>query len=513
MSKKNSVFLSILSVSSLGILAKVIGLFREGVVAAYFGASAEMDLFSVISSLMTTIITIFASSASLSYLPIFVKNNDTKGINYASKHLSNLINQYVVLSLFFYLGVFVLSPFMPEVLGDSVKGIDESTVVLYSRLLFSTIIASGFSRLQLCALSGLRKYGWLQITTAIYSIISIILTVSYGREYGVGVLVASYIINSIIQLFILQYVLRINDCKYSLTLNFKDKDTLYIWKTLVPVFLGSEVYMLGLTIDRTIGISLGQEGVASSFNYAGLLYGLINMVISGPIIKVFYTELSKKYVNTGAEGMYTQLCQTITSLCLVLLPVAFFLCANSYSFVDIALQRGAFTGKPVEMTSLIFSFYVVTSPVYAFRSLLAHIYVILHDQMTPMKSGFIFLAINIIGGTLLARIIGVWGICLSAFLAMSISGLYLYAKLRRVHSYHGTIISKSSYKTFIASVLSMVILLVMKYFVGFDNKYLSFVLEGICYLGFYLVILKVLKVPEYINIESKLLQRFNHTTK
>lgn len=503
MSKNKSVLYSILTISSLGIVAKILGLLREGVVAAYFGTSAQMDVFSMLSSLMTTVITIVAASASLSYLPIFVTNNEKYGIDEAAKRLSNILNQYLVLSTFFYFLLYILSPLMPIILKDRVTGVDNETIVLYTRLLFSTVIASGFSRLQLSALGGLYDYGWLQKTTALYSIISIVLTVALGRKYGIGVLVASYILNSIIQLVILQLVLRKHGCKYSFYLKFNDKETLAVWKTLIPVFLGSEIYLLGLTIDRTLALSTGIEGVASAFNYAGLLYGLVNTIISAPIITVFYTELSKKYAIVGLDGLYENLNRTITKIAIILLPVALFLCVDSNEFVTCVLKRGAFDEHSVEIVAPIFTIYILIAPFYALRAILARVYIIINEQKSPMISGIIFIILNIGLGYLLCKLFGAWGIALGAMAAMVVSSVYLYIILKRRYSYDGNLLNKSVLWSLAASIISDAAVALSLCYANISSSYVGFIIHGLLFVLVYIFVLRLANIPEYLTLERK----------
>lgn len=505
--QKKSVLYSILSVSFLGIVAKVLGLLREGVVAAYFGTSAQMDVFSLLSSLMTTILTITASSMAVSYLPVFIEDDTKFGADEASKRLSNLLNQYVVFSVLFYVLLFVLSPLIPLYIGNKVVGVSDETIVLYARLLFSTIVLSGMSRIQVAALSGLRRFGWMQITTALYSIISIILTVLLGKRYGVGVLVASYIINSVIQVVILHSVLFKGDYKYSFFLSFKDERCRSIWRSFIPVFLGTETYLLGLTIDRAIGLSLGQEGVSSALNYAGLLYGLINTIIGMPIVSVFYTELSSNFVESGMQKLFSDIKKTVNEISLVLIPLAFFLSLSSLDFVTIVLKRGAFNEHSAQITAQAFILYALSSPLYAFRSLYARVFFVLKDQRAPLFSGILFIVFNLVVAILLAPRFGIIGITIGSFAAMLFSFLLLAVAIIKKHGYPYGIISPVVYKTIIASVISCSLVFLLAKFCFIQSIYLRFIVNSLLFFVSYFSLMLLFKTPEIRSVFLKFTQR------
>ena len=288
MSKKHSILYSIISISALGIIAKITGLLREGVVAAYFGTTAPMDVFSLSLSYVTTIVTIIAESFAISYFPIFMNNIQVGGEKLDAKRISNVINQYILVSCFVCFVILLFSSKIAEYIHDKVPSVNIDTIRWYVQLLFLTIVTGGLTRIFVCALNGLRKFGWMQITQILYSVIAIVFTVLFSKRIGMSILVFAFLINSILQVIILFKVFFKDGRTYSFSINFMSYETVKAWRNLFPVFLGTETYLLGLTIDRTIGISLGQEGVASSFNYAGLLYGLLNTIIAGPIITVFY---------------------------------------------------------------------------------------------------------------------------------------------------------------------------------------------------------------------------------
>lgn len=500
--KKKSVLSSIISISLLGIVAKVSGLLREGVTSAYFGTSSEMDVYSLLCSHMGTIVTVIASSISVAYMPYFITVNERSGSKTALKELSGLMNQYIIFSVILYLCIYFLAPIVPQIDGFSSSGIDSDTIVLYTRILFSTIIFTGLSRIQVAALSGVRKYGWMQITSAANSIIFIIFIFLWGNTYGIMTLVVCNIFIALLQFVILQKVLYTDDCKYSFSLNLKNTQTINAWKNLIPVFLGTETYLLGLTIDRTIGMLQGQEGVAASFNYAGLIYGLTNTILVTPIITVFYTELNSDFSKSGKEGLFDSVRKTISRLFFILLPFSIYLCINSNDVITFILQRGAFDEKSSLMTSQAFCFYALSIPLFALRALFSRIFVILNDSRTSMFSGLIFIAVNIIGALFFGHFLGIYGISLGSFAASFLSLAYMYLKLNYYHLYKMKGLYKRLLEVSFATILSIIPFLLIGDLTKESYILFRLVTTFVSFVFAYITVLHLMKHSELLEIEK-----------
>ena len=99
--KRKSVIYSIISISALGIIAKVVGLFREGVVAAYFGTSAQMDVFGLLSGYATMLVAVIAGALAISFSPYYIKDIQQEGESWAADRFSHTLNQYIFFALVF----------------------------------------------------------------------------------------------------------------------------------------------------------------------------------------------------------------------------------------------------------------------------------------------------------------------------------------------------------------------------------------------------------------------------
>ncbi len=504
--KNKSVLSSILSLSFLGLIAKVFGLVREGVFAAYFGTSAQMDLFSLLTGYVTTVIAVLAISLGTAFSPYYVKSLQREGEKEASRRFSVLLNQFILFSLTVYAVIIVALPLFSNYISNKIPGVDRTDSLLFSRLIFLTIITGGCTRLFVVALNGLRKYGWMQITQLLYAVIAIVLTVIWGKSLGAIVLVSSFVINSIIQIVLLWCVFFRGEREYSFS--FKDSTTNETWKALIPVFLGTETYLFGLTIDRTVGLSLGIVGAVAALNYAGVLFGMINTLITSPINTVFLTEMYRRYFKTGdREVLYSNLQENINHLSAVLVPFACFFSVASKDFITIVLQRGAFDAQSAALTSSAFCLYALASPFYAFRNIFSGVHRAMHDNITPMWSGIIFLSLNYILASVLSRPLGITGITLGSLVAMILSFLFQFIMIKRKHEFNCSILNKDFCKILFSSVIPVVAVLLLFRYVSIESVYLRFIIKGGVFLLLCFTLLYSTRCEEIIKLKKQIVKK------
>lgn len=501
MSNKKVVVSGIITVAVLAVITKLSGLFREAGVASQFGTSAQMDLFSVLSVYVGMMVSFMAFSSSTSYLPVFVGDVSKRGLDYASRQFSHFLNQFAVVNIIICTIIIIFASVLADFLSTNINGIDQTVATLYIRIISLTILTDGIIRLLITALNGIRQYGWLQKTQILFNLITIFFVLAFSDKYGVGALIAAYVFNSSLQLMLLIYVCWKNGMRYDFCLHFRNKTTISIWKSVIPVFLGSETYILGLAIDRSIGVSLGQEGYASALNYSAMLYGLVNSIISIPIVTVLYTELSQAFKDNGIDGLDNSSKKINNAINAIMIPLCAFLFIEASDFVCIVLQRGAFDGHSTTLTTIVFQVYVLICPVLAIRTMLSRTVIILNKNTILTICGLVFLATNILVSWLLSKVIGLQGIPIGAFAATALSLLYMLISIKKQVGINCQIITSSFLKVLISVLVATGLCLLLREVIHLAPFVNFFLLAAVFFIS-YLVVLNFTKCSELLEVEK-----------
>ena len=376
MSQKHNILYFIFTISGLSLLSKVLGLFREGVIAGYFGITAETDLYFFIYSVFTTLIAISITPIATSYLPIFVFKREQLGEQVAVNHFTKLLQQFFVISFFIALSVNVILCFIDIPSLGNTWQMGNKDAIFYIRLFSLIFFLGGSIQIFSSVLNGVKQYGKFQIATTLQNVVVIIFVLLFGKHLGVRTLVLAVTVAYLLQFIYMSvelYGKRGNRIVLSGDI-IHDKELSSVYKSIIPVAFGAESYLLCLTIDKAIGKSLGIEGAVSALNYAGLLYGLVNTVIIMAVVTVYYTEFTSVNIKKGEKYVLEMLNDAIVSISFILVPLVVFLSFNAEDFITIVLKRGKFTEQSVLFTALPFTIYILNSPIYAIRSLIIRIF-------------------------------------------------------------------------------------------------------------------------------------------
>lgn len=508
MSKEHSVLYFIFTISGLSLLSKVFGLFREGIIAAYFGITAETDLYFFIYSIFTALIAISITPMAISYLPIFVSKRDKLGEQMAANHFTKLLQQFFVISFFIALIINVILCFVDTLSLGKAWQTENKDAIFYIRLFSLIFFLGGSIQIFSSVLNGIKQYGKFQIATILQNIVVIIFVLLFGKHLGVRTLALAVTVAYLLQFIYMSvelYGKRGNKIVLSNDI-IHDKELSFVYKSIIPVAFGAEAYLVCLTIDKAIGKSLGIEGVVSALNYAGLLYGLVNTVIIMAVVTVYYTEFTSVNIKKGEKYVLEMLNDAIVSISFILIPLVVFLSFNAEDFITVVLKRGKFTEQSVLFTAIPFAIYILNSPIYAIRSLIIRIFYVFGNVKIPMYNGIAYIFCSIVLGIVFSKIWGVLGITLAALLASVISCLFLFFVLKKRFLYEVKDVYAPLLKIIIAVIVSLLSGSVFS--INLNNSWVNLGVSGIVFMGIYLIILYFLRLEKLVflldRVKSKL---------
>ncbi|WP_317699399.1 murein biosynthesis integral membrane protein MurJ [Erysipelothrix rhusiopathiae] len=190
--KKNAIVLILLMVFN-----KFFGIFRELLLAKYFGATAITDAYIIASSIPNSLFSFIATGITTSFIPIFSKIHKREGSDKAEAFTSNIINILLVV----FIGVIILAEIFTEPLVRVfASGFNAETMALAVSFTRITLLAVFFQTI-LAVLQGYLQlkerfaaHGISYVIMNIVIVISIILSKGnsvYLLAYGVTLAIAS----------------------------------------------------------------------------------------------------------------------------------------------------------------------------------------------------------------------------------------------------------------------------------------------------------------------------------
>lgn len=425
---------SVIIIILLTLLSKLIGFFRDIILAYFYGASEISDVF-LISLLIPSVIFGFIGTGIYSaFIPIYSKIESEYGVKEGNHFTNNLINSLLIFSTIMVIIFFLFTEPIIKVFASGFEGQTMDLAIQFSRITITTVYFTGI----IYIFSGFLQTHGNHIVPSLMGLplnLGLILGVILSSSISIYILPLGKVVAIILQFIFLAIFVYKNGFMYKPKLDFSDKHLRKMMMISFPVILSSSVEQINKLIDRTLASSISVGGI-SALNYANQLNLFIQGIFVASISTVFFPIMSKMAANNDMTGLRKSLSKTLIVISVMLIPATIGSIVFSEPIVKLLFGRGAFTKEAVDMTSTALFFYSIGMVSFGLRMVLNRAFYSLQDTKTPMKNSILTVILNIILNIILSRYFGIGGLAL----ATSISGIFctclLFIDLKKKIGYY-----------------------------------------------------------------------------
>ena len=478
------------------LISRVLGYFRDILIATFLGASIYADAFFVAFRLPNTFRRLFAEGVfNAAFIPSYTEeriNSKKKGKKFADDVLNLLI--IVLLGIIFLIEIFtpaVVYLIAPGFYGDIEKF---NLAVELSRITFPFLFFVSISSLFAGILNSNNKFAAAAaapIILNIFLILSLLLSYFFKLNFGLNL---SYAL-TLSGLFQLIFLIFFTRHYYKPSINFKiiiNSKIRFFFKKLLPSIFSSGVTQINMLVG-TIIASL-EAGAVSYLYYADRIYQ-INLAIAGVAIgTVALPELSKKIkIGNILEVMNIQ--NKSIELCLLLsIPACFGLIIASQQITSALFGYGSFLEKDVILTAEALKYFGYGVPAFALVKVLSNFFFARDDTKIPFYISIFSVSLNIIISIIYFKELGFIIIPIATSIA-TWSAVIVYLILLLKLKYFN--VSSIFYINFIKTVICAVIMsLVLHFLINFFEDKLIFANH---YKSFYLIMIVGLAATMYLS--------------
>ena len=329
------------------------------VIAASFGAGADMDMFLAATTLPLFITTILSSSLNFTFIPVFAKYRE-KDIDGTWKLVSSFINLSALATAAVCLaGMVFAHPIMHAIVpGFGPEKLARSAELL--RWLLPVIIFTAVNELMASVYYSNNRF----VAPSLNKIISPAITVAYVFFFHASMstksIALAMLTASAVQTLILAYgFLRNPEFHYSPSLDFRNEGVKETLKLILPLVVGMLIYRTPPIFDRFFLSSLG-EGSISHIGYASKLLGVVYTVVTSGISATIFPRMAH-YASRGELGHLTGvMSKGIRMLIFLSMPFIIGLAMLGRPLVEITFQRGRFGPADTTAVCAALSIYMIS---------------------------------------------------------------------------------------------------------------------------------------------------------
>jgi putative peptidoglycan lipid II flippase len=333
-----------------GIMGLFVSLASNIIIAAVFGAGAEMDAYLTAMVIPTYFNLVFISSLSFVLVPAFIEAQTGEDKDDA----------WSLVGTFFWLTLTVLTiisiigaVLSKQIISVTAPGFQGEKAELASRMLsvlmFSTLF-SGLGNLTLGIQNARNRFFLPSVAPAIGTLGNVIVLLTLSPLTGSMALVWGYLIFTIIQAGIT--VIPVLSHGWNKLLPITDDRVGQMLKLMLPLVLLGMLNGFSPVVERYFASGL-PDGQLAYMGYVNKLSNIFVILLASGIATSIFPSMAKSYTREGLEGLAEKLDYGLRLSVAVALPAVLIASAVAIPLISILFEYGAFTRTDTIGVSLI----------------------------------------------------------------------------------------------------------------------------------------------------------------
>ena len=422
-------------IAVITILSKVIGFFRDIVIAGAYGASFESDAYFYayqIPALALILLGGLGGPFHTVTVAIFSKE-DTNALK-PSTETEKVLNTFLNITGLGFIAITILVFFSSEFIAKIIAAggsVELQQMISEQLKIMSPIMFIGGIIGILFGISNVREKFLLTAASPIITSVVIITAVLIaGGKYGGLVLAWSTLVGAALQLLIQIPAYFNAGFKYKFDIDWNNEKVVKTGEILFPAMLGCSIGQVTIYVDMFFASQL-PEGSWSAIGYANRIFQFpVGIIITAMLVSIF-PAFSKLVGEKNWEKLKYYFHKGINYLWFVSFPVFIFLALFSYEIIKLLLERGNFDTTDTFMVTEVLFFLSFAIVFYAARDTLTRMFYAFDDAKTPFLVAFISIFLKTAFNFLLVKPLGIGGIALSTVIVSAINGIFLAVLIRK----------------------------------------------------------------------------------
>jgi putative peptidoglycan lipid II flippase len=426
--------------------SRVLGLVRDQVLAALFGAGNEMDAFNVAFRIPNLVRDLFAEGAmSAAFVPAFTRHLTLRGKPAAWRLGNNVINAMLIVTMAFVAaGIIFARPLVTMYAGDyaAVPGKLELTVDL-TRVMLPFLTTVAVATVAMGMLNSLHHYFVPALSPAMFNVATItcaILLVPVMPSFGLPRIMAiaiAVVLGGIGQVLVQWPALRAEGFRYAPHLDRHDPALRDVVMLMGPGTIGLAATQINIFINTLLATSQG-TGAVSWLTYAFRLMYLPIGLFGVSIATAALPAISRHAARDDLAGIRTTVSRSLAMMMMLNVPATIGLIVLARPIVALLFEHGRFTAADTNATAAAVRLYAVGLVGYSAARIASPTFYALRQSRTAVAISIAAIAANVLFSLTLVTWLGFRGLALATSLAaIGNGGLLVWVLHRRLSGIDG----------------------------------------------------------------------------
>ena len=419
--------------------SRILGVVREQVLAALFGAGNAMDAYNVAFRIPNLVRDLFAEGAmSSAFVPTFTRHLTSSGKEAAWRLGNNIVNALIVITgLIVVLGIVFAEPIVTAFAGDyaAVPGKLELTILLTRIMLpFLTFVALAAAVMGM--LNALHQFFIPALSPAMFNVATIVCALTLVPVMSslglppIAAIAIGTLVGGVAQLALQWPLLRRQGFSYRPILDWGDAGLRRVLTLMGPGTLGLAATQVNVFVNTVLATGEG-TGAVSFLNYAFRLMYLPIGLFGVSIGTATLPAVSRHAAEHDNAAVRSTIADSMTLMMLLNVPATVGLMVLATPIVRVIFERGAFTPDATVATAAALRFYAVGLLGYSVVRIASPTFYAIGENRTPVKVSAATVIVNAGLNIMLVRVMGFRGLALGTSIAALFNAALLMILLRR----------------------------------------------------------------------------------
>ncbi|HVC19567.1 MAG TPA: murein biosynthesis integral membrane protein MurJ [Vicinamibacterales bacterium] len=442
--------------------SRILGLVRDQVLAAYFGAGNEMDAFIVAFRIPNLVRDLFAEGAmSAAFVPTFTQYLTRRGRDEAWRLGTNVLNGLLLATgVLVLLGIAFAHPIVMALAGHfaTVPGKIALTTWL-ARITLPFLIFVAVAAAMMGMLNSLHHFFVPALSPAMFNIALIACTIGLvpvmpmlGLPRITAIAIGA-LLGGLGQIALQWPVLRREGYRYRPRLEIRDEGLRQVLVLMGPGLVGLAALQINLFVTTLLATTQG-TGAVSWLNYgfrlAHLPIGLFGVSIATAVLP----SVSRHAAQGHAAGVRRTVADGLGMMFVLNIPATFGLLALAPSIVGLVFQRGRFTAADTAATAAVLRCYAVGLVGFSAVRIVSPTFYALHRSRVPVMVSVGAVALNLLLCLTLLPSLGYRALALGPSLAaIANAGTLVFLLSRQLDGLEGRRLTATLVRVVLASAL------------------------------------------------------------
>ena len=394
------------------LLAKVLGLARDSMLTAFFGAGIESDAFFTASTIPTTLFDVVVGGViSATFIPVFngimAEKGKDEAMGFVNKFVTLVICITVLISI---VGILLRIPLV----NFMASGYDQEKQKLAANLtaiMFPMIIFTGLAFSFVGLLQSFGEYNIPSIISLVSNAAIIIYYITLGKKFGVYGLAITMIIAWSLQFLIEVPWIKKFGVRYRPDFRFRDKYIVQAIKLAGPMLIATWVQPLYTLVNSKLASNI--DSAVTYIQQSSRLYLVVTGVVSFVVTNLIFPKLAQAIADKRDDDAKKLFSVSIRAMFLVVVPLMAGFMVLSGPVAGMIYGLGKMTETGVIAISTLLKYYSIGMIGLAVNEVLSKTFFSMQDSKIPMRNSVISMIINIVLAYLLFPFLKANGLALA----------------------------------------------------------------------------------------------------